>query len=506
MLNLLNDVRVFELGHILMAPYATQFLGDMGADVIKVEPLGGDLYRTVGVGRNAGMSAQWMDANRNKRSIALDLKSEEGRAVLREMIAHADILVHNMRSPAIERLGFGYDAVKQINPRLVYCAAIGFGRGGPYADLPAFDDVIQARSGLTAINGRLNGRPSFVPVAIADKAVGLMVGQAMLAGLHRQRATGKGCYLETPMFEAMVGIVLNQHLNGHAFRPPIDGLGYARVMSPYRHPSPTADGYIVHGVYKFEQWQRFLARLGRQDVLDGPLMADRHAMAKNIAQLYEITSTEILPQKTTAEWARILDELDIPSAPVLDLDDLENDPHLSAVGLFEDYDHPTQGPMRQVRAPYGARDVDRTADRFPPDLGAHGTEVLREFGFDADRIAALHDRGVLAQARKPDSTPPPEAAWTPATAFRSISSSPACSATASAAAPGRSANRSARYPNCRRNTAWRGPPCSRPCACSVTRGCCRVRAGATPSSSRRPGNAARTRRPTIRSISIRGSR
>lgn len=398
MLNLLNGVRVLELGHILMAPYATQFLGDMGADVIKVEPLSGDLYRSVGVGRNADMPAQWMGVNRNKRSLALDLKSPEGREILKEMIAKADILVHNMRPPAIARLGFDYDAVKVLNPRLVYCAAIGFGRDGPYADEPAFDDVIQARSGLADVNGRLAGRPSFVPVAIADKVVGLMVGQAMLAGLHRQRATGEGCYLETPMFEAMVSVVLNQHLNGHAFRPPVDGLGYARVMSPHRHPSPTRDGYIVHGIYRYDQWQAFLAKVDRPDILEGPLMTDKATMAAGIARLYEIASTEILPTRTSAEWAEMLGALDIPYAPVLGIDDLEDDPHLKAVGLFEDYDHPTQGPMRQVRVPYGSRDVETAPDRYPPDLGAHSVEVLREFGFSGERIALLVETGVIAGA------------------------------------------------------------------------------------------------------------
>ena len=398
MLKLLDGVCVLELGHILMAPYATQFLGDLGADVIKVEPLTGDLYRSVGVGKADGMPSQWMCVNRNKRSIALDLKSDEGRAVLREMIGKADILVHNMRPPAIARLGFDYDDVKALNPRLVYCAAIGFGREGPYADYPAFDDVIQARTGMAEVNGRLSGRPTFVPVAVADQMVGLMVGQAMLAGLHRQRATGEGCYIETPMFEAMISVMMAQHLNGHAFRPPIAGLGYARVMSPYRHPSPTADGYIVHGVYRYEQWQAFLSRVGRQDILDGPLMADRRAMAAGIAQLYEITSTEILPTRTTAEWEALLDELAIPSAPVVGLDALEDDPHVRAVGLFEDYEHPTQGPMRHVRAPFGARDVEEGPDRYPPDLGAHSAEVLREFGFSDERIQSLVETGALAGA------------------------------------------------------------------------------------------------------------
>ncbi|MCC6001476.1 MAG: CoA transferase [Pararhodobacter sp.] len=397
MFKLLQDVRVVEIGHILMAPYATQFLGDFGADVIKVESLEGDLYRGIGLGRKRGITAQWMSVNRNKRSLSVDLKSPEGHAAVIDLLRGADVVVHNMRVQAIERLGLGYDALRAINPRLVYCAAIGFGQDGPYADFPAFDDIIQAYSGLAALNGVHQGGPAFVPLSIVDKIVGLMLGQAMLAGLHRQRQTGKGCYIETPMFEAAVTVVLNQHLHGHSYVPAEGGIGYPRVMSPYRRPAATRDGFIVHGVYKYEHWQAFLRATGRQDVLDGPLMADRHAMASSIAGLYEITANEILPTRTTAEWRALFDELDIPSAPVLQMDALEDDPHLQAVGLFQEYDHPTQGRLRHMRAPFTMRDVDHGADRPPPEIGHHSQEVLREIGLSDDQIAALQARGLLRQ-------------------------------------------------------------------------------------------------------------
>ena len=395
MMKFLDGVKVVEIGHILMAPYATQFLGDFGADVVKVESLEGDYYRNLGLGRKRGMTAQWMSVNRNKRSISLDLKDPEARETLNALLKDADIVVHNMRVKAIERLGLGYEALKALNPKVVYCAAIGFGQDGPYADFPAFDDIIQAYSGLAAVNGVGSGKPTFLPIAIADKVVALMLGQAMLAGLHRQRATGKGCYIETPMFEAAVTVVLNQHLNGHTFVPPEAGLGYKRVMSPYRQPAPTQDGYIVHGVYKYEHWQRFLAETGRQDVLDGPLMADQHAMANNIAGLYEIASNEILPTRTTAEWRELFDRLDIPCAPVLQMEDLEQDPHLKAVKLFEQYDHPSQGRLRRTRAPFSVRDVDVGSDRHPPEIGEHTLEVLREVGLSDDQIAMLQARGVV---------------------------------------------------------------------------------------------------------------
>lgn len=395
MMKFLEGVKVVEIGHILMAPYATQFLGDFGADVVKVEALEGDYYRNLGLGQRPGMTAQWMSVNRNKRSISLDLKDAQARETLNALLREADIVVHNMRVKAIERLGLGYEAVKAVNPKAVYCAAIGFGQDGPYADYPAFDDIIQAYSGLASVNGVATGRPTFLPLSIVDKVVALMLGQAMLAGLHRQRATGRGCYIETPMFEAAVTVVLNQHLNGHAFEPPAAGLGYKRVMSPYRQPAQTQDGYIVHGVYKYEHWERFLAETGRQDVLDGPLMADQHAMANNIAGLYEVAAKEILPTRTTAEWRALFDRLDIPCAPVLGMDDLLADPHLQAVKLFQEYDHPTRGRLRHMRAPFAVRDVELASDRHPPEIGEHSVEVLREIGISEDQIAAMRERGVI---------------------------------------------------------------------------------------------------------------
>ena len=398
MYKLLDGVRVIELGHMMMAPYATQMLGDMGADVIKVESPEGDFYRRLGLAREPNMTAQWMAVNRNKRSIAIDLKEQDGRDALLHMVQKADVVVHNMRPKAIERLGMDYDSVRARNPRIVYCAAMGFGQDGPYADYPAFDDIIQAYSGLADANGRSVGEPRFVPVAIADMIVGLMLGQAMLAGLHRQRATGQGAYLETPMFEAMVSVVLNQHLSGHAFRPPAGSLGNERVMNPFRKPARTKDGYIVHGLLTYDHWRRFLAAVQLDDVLSGPMMRDSGAMAQNISALYELAATEILPTRTSSEWRALLDTLDIASAPVRQIEDLESDPHLKAVGLFQDYEHPTSGSMRHVRLPFGVRDVEQADDRHPPTLGEHGVEVLRDLGFEEDHIARLEAMGVLGVA------------------------------------------------------------------------------------------------------------
>ena len=395
MYGFLDGVRIVELGHILLAPYATQWLGDFGADIVKVEAPEGDYYRNLGLAREPGMTAQWMGVNRNKRSIVLDLKQPEGQETLLAMVRKADVLVHNMRVPAIERLGLGYEAVRAVNQRIVYAAAIGFGQDGPYADFPAFDDLIQSWCGLAEANGRVMGAPAFVPLVVADIITALVLGQALLAAIFRQARTGKGCYIETPMFETMASMMLNQHLNGHAYRPSLEGLGYSRVMSPFRKPAATRDGHISHGVYKYDQWQKFLAAAGRQDLLNGPLMSDARTMLVNFPRLYEIMATEILPTRTTAEWRRIFNELSIPCAPLNSLDDLLQDPHLEAVGLIEDYEHPTRGAMRQVRNPVTAREVETRADRSPPELGQDGIAVLRDYGLQGAAIEGLVARGVV---------------------------------------------------------------------------------------------------------------
>lgn len=396
MYQLLTGARVLELGHILMAPYATQFLGDFGADMIKVEPLEGDYYRQLGLELSDKMSAQWVACNRNKRSLAIDLTSPEGCEAFHALLRTADIFVHNMRPEAIKGLGLDYESVRIISPKTVYCAAIGYGQEGRYASEPAFDDLIQAGSGITALNGLQRGRPAFVPMSLVDMMVGQMLAISMLSGLHHQRRTGEGCYIETPMFEAAVAVVMNQHLNGHTTELPSAPLGYARVMSTYREPVPTKDGFIVHGVYKYEQWRVFLDAVDREDILASDMMRDQKAMAAHISQLYQVLWQEIMPTRTTAEWKVLLKGSGIPSVAALQIDQLQHDPHLQDVGLFETYEHPDLGSIRQVRSPFRVHNVQKAANIPPPTLGKDTIEVLSELGFDRDRMDALARLGVIS--------------------------------------------------------------------------------------------------------------
>ena len=395
MYEMLSGLRVVEMGHIALGPLASQMLGDYGAEVIKVEPPGGDVYRALGISRNQGMSAQWMACNRNKRSVAIDLKREEGRELLRDLLKTADAFLHNMRPPAVRRLGFDYAAVRKINPDIVYCFSGGFGQNGPYKDYPAFDDIIQAYSGIAAVNSLQTGQPELVPMVVCDTIAGQALGQALLAGLLSRQLHGEGVCIEVPMYELVVSALMNQHLNGEGFVPAEGPLGYNRVLNPSRRPCRTKDGFMVHGLYKVGNWRKLCEAVGRHDLLDSGMLDDQHTVAANISTLYKIMLEEIMPHRTNTEWVTLFNELDIPYAEVQQLDTLMNDAHLRAVGLFEEYEHPTEGAVRQIRQPINVTGRDRRSDRPPPKLGQDTVTVLNELYGDEDHVHQLIDDGIV---------------------------------------------------------------------------------------------------------------
>ncbi|MCP5371516.1 MAG: CoA transferase [Hyphomicrobiales bacterium] len=397
MYDFLAGLRVIDLTTIVLGPYATQILGDFGADVIKVEPPAGDVLRHVEPARHPGMGAPYLNSNRNKRAIAIDLKSDGGRAAMLRLLAGADVFVHNLRPGPAARLGLTYEALKQVNPRLIYCVTVGFGEGGPYADRPAYDDVIQAMGGLAQLNADGAGNPRFLPTVACDKIGALMAAQVMLAAVARQQRTGEGCYIGAPMFEGLVSYLMVEHLAGNTFRPAMGTMGYDRLLTPYRRPFETADGHLAVLPYTTEQWTRFLTAAGRPEVAGEERVRNPAERSRHIGELYAILA-EAMRTRTTADWIATLTELDIPHAPVQSLDDVFHDPHLAAVGMFEELEHPTEGPVVSVRAPYEVRDADQAPDRLAPRLGEHTRQVLAEAGLDPAEIDALVDSGAVRQA------------------------------------------------------------------------------------------------------------
>lgn len=391
----LDGIRVIDVTTVLLGPYGTQILGDMGADVIKVEaPPTGDIARNMGTVRHAGMGGIYLNANRNKRSLALDLKRDDAKDVLRRLVATADVFVHNMRPEAIERLGFGYRAVSAIKPDIVYVGAYGFGQAGPYRAKPAYDDAIQAASGLASLFAQRDGTPQYVPAAMADKLVGVTLSQAVAMALVHRLRTGQGQFVEVPMFEVLVSFNLVEHINGAAYQPPLGRLGYQRVTTTARRPFPTRDGYVCILPYTDAQWSSFFTAVGRPELMEKPGFATYSARVHTVDELYGFVAS-VTPSRTTAEWVEICEKGQIPCMPVVDIQALMEDEHLKAVGMFEPHHHPSEGDTILVRPPVTLSASPAAIRTHAPRFGEHSQELARELGYDEAAIGALLASGAL---------------------------------------------------------------------------------------------------------------
>jgi crotonobetainyl-CoA:carnitine CoA-transferase CaiB-like acyl-CoA transferase len=371
-----------------MGPLATRMLADMGADVIWVESPDGDVLREYEPMRSPKMGAFSMNVSRNKRSVVLDLKSDGGRAALRELIATADVFVTNVRRKAVERLGFGETAVREIRPDIIYCVANGFGSDGPNADHAVYDDVIQAASGLASIFAWNGGEPQLVPSILADKTAGVHIAFAIAAALYGRAKSGEGASIEVPMAETMAAFNLVEHLGGQTFRPQQGNFSYNRIRTRHRRPRRTADGWIVILPYSKDNWHRFFDFAGRLELKDDPRFATGGARVANADVLYGFLD-DIVKQRETSVWLKFCEENSIPASDVVDLEKLGDNPHFAAVGLFQEDQHPTEGSYRYVRDPIRMNGQLSPIRHHAPRLGADTDEVLRELGWDDERIAGL---------------------------------------------------------------------------------------------------------------------
>ncbi len=394
----LKGIKVIDMTTVLMGPYATQMLGDYGADIIKVESPDGDVTRQIGPTRHPGMGPVFLNTNRSKRSICLDLKQPAGREAVLRLIKDADVLVYNVRPQAMARLNLGYDVVSKINPRLIYAGVFGFGQDGPYAAKPAYDDLIQGATALPALMAQTaDGVPRYVPNALVDRIVGLTAVGAICASLVDRNTTGRGQRVDIPMFETMAGFVMGDHMGGLTYEPPLDKGGYARHLSPDRRPYKTSDGYICVIVYNDKQWQNFFAATGRDDLRSNPKFATFAGRAGNIDVVYAELA-RILQTKTTAEWSGILEKADVPVMPMHDLESLLGDPHIVATDFFPVVDHPTEGRIRSMRPSARFSETPVETRRLAPRLGEHSTEILREAGLSEEEIAEMMRSGASKAA------------------------------------------------------------------------------------------------------------
>jgi crotonobetainyl-CoA:carnitine CoA-transferase CaiB-like acyl-CoA transferase len=375
----LAGLRVIDLTGVVLGPYATQILGDYGADVIKIEPPSGDILRHAGPMKHPGMGHIFINANRNKRSVVLDLKKPEQREQLLALCKTADVLTYNIRPAAMARLGLSYETLQAVNPRLVVCGAYGYSEGGPYSDWPAYDDLIQGAVGIPWLMTQSGSHePRYAPTTFADRVTGLNMVHAVMAAIIARHRTGLGQRVEVPMFECLLQFVMGDHLCGETWQPPIGSTGYARLLAVNRKPYATQDGHICALMYNDAHWRAFLELVGEPDLFQTDARFATHAeRLKNIDALYGVVGQH-MRARTSAEWMKDLTAHDIPVMPMMKLDDLLTDPHLAATQGWLDVPHPFEGKLRQLRPPVRMSNTPTGVWRPAPRLGEHTEEVLKE--------------------------------------------------------------------------------------------------------------------------------
>jgi len=394
----LAGVRILDCTTVVLGPWAAQQLGDLGADIIKIEPPEGDTTRQLGPRRNKDMAAFFLGCNRNKRSIVLDLKKEDGRAALFRMAKTADVLMHNYRPEPAARLGVPYEAFEKINKRLIYVATYGYRADGPLGARAAYDDIIQAGSGLASLQTVVAGAPRFLPTIVADKTSSNAVLAAVLAALYERERSGLGQSVEVPMFESLVSYVMVEHLYGETFLPPIDTAGYKRVLNKERRPYPSKDGFFALLPYNDANWREFCELVGRPDIMADPRFQSLEARLTNVEVVYA-TLAEICATRTNAEWVALLKNSNVPHGPVNTLEDLFVDPQLQATGFWKEVDHPTEGKLRMPDIPPRFSRTPGEVRHLQPRLGEHSVEILRESGFAQGEIDAMLKTGATREGR-----------------------------------------------------------------------------------------------------------
>jgi crotonobetainyl-CoA:carnitine CoA-transferase CaiB-like acyl-CoA transferase len=380
----LAGVKVLEIASIVLGPLAGQYLGDLGADVIKIEPPEGDLTRVQGPRRSDHMSAFFLTCNRNKRSVVLDLKTPEAREILHTLVKGTDVVIHSIRTQAARKIGLTYQSLSQLNPKLILCHVKGFSDDGEYAGKPAYDDIIQGLSGLASLQASVAGEPRYVPSVIPDKLTGVHAAMAVIAALYHRLATGHGQEINVPMFETMTYFNMIEHLWGGVFEPR-QSLGYPAIAKAARRPFKTSDGYLAFLPHTDAHWRRFLTSIERTDLIDDPQFRSFAARQENWKAVWDFVRDEIA-KRSSAEWISLLKDDDLPIAIVNSLEDLLDDPHLDSIGFWSIQQHSSEGTLRMPRNPLDMRGSPPDIHRLPPQLGEHTEEVLHEFGCSEEQI------------------------------------------------------------------------------------------------------------------------